>query len=99
MTEHNHRCGTSEKIPAGVYRTNGKPWGHPDKAMQGWGRVSEIADTCIGASIGNDFTKGRRGMARSASGAKKYVNSRFRFHEKAATKRLAAELEGVSADN
>ena len=91
MTEHNHRRGTSEKIPEGVYRTNGKPWGHPDKAMQSWGRMSRIADGCYSARIGNDFTEGRRGMARSAKGAKKFVNSRFRFHEKAATARLAED--------
>ncbi|MNV86411.1 hypothetical protein D3C71_1804440 [compost metagenome] len=56
-------------------------------------RRSDIADGSYGASIGNDFTKGQRGMARSTSGAKKFVRSRFRFHEKAATRKLANEAQ------
>jgi hypothetical protein len=96
MTEHNHRRGTKTKLPSQAYTINGKPWGYPDKSMQGWSRRSDIADGSFGASIGNDFTNGHRGMARSASGAKKYVRSRFRFHEKAATKRLSEELTAVS---
>lgn len=96
MTEHNHRRGTRTKLPDQVYTVNGKPWGYPDKSMQGWNRTSEIADASFGASIGNDFTEGHRGMARSASGAKKFVRSRFRFHEKAATKKLAAEAQNTA---
>ena len=34
--------------------------------------------------IGNDFTNGHRGMARAVKGAKKFINSRRRFHEKMA---------------
>lgn len=65
---------------------------HADKAMQRWHRVSTIADASFGAGIGNDFTNGNRGMARAVSGAKKFVRSRFRFHENAATKMLAREV-------
>lgn len=34
--------------------------------------------------IGNDFTNGNRGMARAVKGAKKFINSRRRFHERMA---------------
>lgn len=63
-----------------------------DKSMHSWGRKSELADKSIGAGIGNDFTDGHRGMARSVKGAKKYVNSRIRFHENAATKKMISEV-------
>lgn len=93
MTEHNHRRGTHAKMPTEVHTVNGRPWGIPDKSMQGWNRRSVFADKMPGASIGNDFVNGHRGMARSAKGAKKYVNSRVRFHDKATLKRLTAELD------
>jgi hypothetical protein len=53
------------------------------------GRRSALADRTFGASIPNDFTNGARGMAKSVRGAKKYVRTRFRFHENAETRRLA----------
>lgn len=59
-----------------------------DKSLHGAGRKSELADAYIGASIGNDFTNGHRGMARAISGAKKFVRSRIRANENAATKKL-----------
>jgi hypothetical protein len=90
MTEHNHRRGTRTKLPDEAYTINGKFWGHPDKSMQGWVRRSYLADKSIGASIVNDFTNGHRGMAKSAKGAKKFVRSRFRLHENAATRLIAA---------
>lgn len=78
---------------------NGKPWGYIDKSLHGWGRKSELADRTVGASIPNDFNKGDRGMAKSVRGAKKFVRSRFRFHENAETRRLAREavLEGSAS--
>lgn len=60
-----------------------------DKSMHGWGRKSELADKLIGASIGNDFANGHRGMARAVRGAKKFVRSRIRFQEKMAVHKLA----------
>ena len=62
-----------------------------DKSLHGWGKKSKIADKVIGASIGNDFTNGHRGMAKAVKGAKKFVNSRMRFHENSATKKLVQE--------
>ena len=60
-----------------------------DKSMHGWGRKSELADKLIGASIGNDFANGHRGMAKAVRGAKKFVRSRIRFHDKMAVHKLA----------
>lgn len=70
---------------------NGKPWGYIDKSLHGWGRKSELSDRTFGASIPNDFNKGDRGMAKSVRGAKKYVRTRFRFHENAETRKIASE--------
>lgn len=89
MSEHNHHRGTHRKLSESVHTVNGKPWGHPDKAMQNWTRKSELADVSVSAGIGNDFTIGHRGMARSARGAKKFVTSRIRRYEAAATKEAA----------
>lgn len=53
------------------------------------GTLSGIA---VSATADFDFTDGNRGMARSVRRAKKYVNSRLRHHENAATRRLGAEI-------
>jgi hypothetical protein len=64
-----------------------------DKSLHGWERVSKLADQSIGAAISNDFSKGHRGMARAVRGAKKFVRSRIRFHEKRAVQRMARQPE------
>ena len=100
MTEHNHRRGT-----AGVmyeYRGGRSHNGYgltpnvhrafPDKSMQGWGDYGELSGVRIGASIGNDFSNGNRGMAKAARGAKKYVRSRIRFHENQAARALSRQV-------
>lgn len=69
-----------------------------DKSMHGWGRKSTLADRSVGAGIGNDFTDGHRGMARSVKGAKKFVRTRIRFHENAATRQLAMEVPQKEED-
>jgi hypothetical protein len=108
MTEHNHRRGTKGAmfVYGGCKRHNGfgltanAHRATPDKSMQNWMAVSILSDSVIGAGIGNDFTKGNRGMAKSARGAKKFVRSRVRFHENAATRqlaRLAADDIGAEA--
>lgn len=61
-----------------------------DKSMHGCGNVDTFSDKVIGASIGNDFTDGHRGMAKAVRGAKKFVRSRTRFHANARTKQLAS---------
>lgn len=64
-----------------------------DKSLHGWGRISQLGDRVVGASIGNDFCNGHRGMARAVAGAKKFVRSRVRFHENSATRQLARNSE------
>lgn len=64
--------------------------------MWGDGRISILADRIIGASIGNDFSNGHRGMASAKAGAKKFIRSRVRFHEQAATKRMMKELSDAN---
>lgn len=59
-----------------------------NKGGHGWGHKSELADQMFGATIGFDFTNGRRGMARAVHGAKKRARTQLRFHENAATRRL-----------
>lgn len=88
--EHNHR--RKYRTPKSILDRRPwrkKPWSYPDKSLDGWGQKSELADRMIASKgIGNDFNKGHRGMARSVKGAKKFVRSRFRFHEKMETKKL-----------
>lgn len=81
----------SEPLHNGYRPRNGKPWGFLDKSLHGWGRKSVLADKSFGAGIGNDFSDGARGMAHAVKGAKKFVRSRFRFHENAETRRLGQE--------
>ena len=105
MTEINHRRGTRRTYPNvkgkrsarfggkghGNLPTSDQPWKYIDKSMGGWVAKATLADIRAGAWIGNDFTNGHRGMARSVRGAKKFVRSRIRFHDKAATRRLARD--------
>lgn len=81
------------RLRNGYRPRNGKVYGYIDKSLHGWGRKSVLADKGFGASIPNDFTNGNRGMAKSVRGAKKFVRSRFRFHENAATRQLALDAE------
>lgn len=60
-----------------------------------WMHKSDIAELPRGgAGWGGDNSNGHRGFAKVKRGAKKFVNSRHRFHEKAATKQLANQLDG-----
>ena len=63
-----------------------------DKSLHGFSRKSKLGDVIISARIGNDFCNGHRGMAKAVRGAKKFVRTRIRFHEKAMTKRLLKEI-------
>ncbi len=76
----NHRRGFKAKRP---------------KKSHGFGIVTTLAlsGKVIGAGVGYNFSKGNRGMAKARHGAKKYVRSRERFHENAATKRLAEAVD------
>lgn len=59
--------------------------------MFGTSVIAPLSGKSFGASIGNDFTKGNRGMTKAKRGAKKFVRSRTRHHENAATRQLANE--------
>lgn len=67
--------------------------GYLDKSMHGWGGKAPVSGKRFGASIPNDFANGHRGMARAVAGAKNFVRTRTRFHDNAATKRLAEEID------
>jgi len=89
-TGDRHRDGTPDvRLNNGYPPRADRPWRHIDKSMHGWGDIGELSGKHVGAGIGNDFTDGHRGMARAVKGAKKFVRSRVRFHENAATRKLA----------
>lgn len=85
---------TREKPAIRVGRTD-----YLDKSLHGHGVVSELADKHIGAHIGNDFTDGHRGMARAVKGAKKFVRTRLRAAENAATDKLAKQAQVPGAQD
>lgn len=103
MTEHNHRRNTVREMPRGhevsghgFAPTDARPWGYLDKSLSSWHARGPLSDAAVSSkTIGNDFTKGHRGMAKSARGAKKFVRTRLRFHENAATKKLAREPDDL----
>lgn len=50
-------------------------------------RINPISGVAVGAcSTCGDHTNGKHGIAKDRKGAKKYINSRSRFHENAALK-------------
>jgi hypothetical protein len=48
-----------------------------------------LSGVSVNAVTALEFSHGNRGMAKAVRGAKKFVNSRVRHHENAATRRLA----------
>lgn len=56
----------------------------------GSGNYLPLSDRIVSAyATSGDHTNGKRGIARDVAGAKKYVRSRTRFHENAATRKIA----------
>lgn len=53
-----------------------------DKSLSEYHGKAATGKRIIAHKLGNDFTDGHRGMARAVKGAKKYVRSRTRFHNK-----------------
>jgi hypothetical protein len=53
-------------------------------------KTGELSGVEVSAQADWDSSNGNRGMAKTVRGAKKFVNSRIRFHENAATRELAA---------
>lgn len=81
----NHRRGFTANTP----RYKGGTQFHKEAVLSG---------VSVSARADYDFTNGNRSMAKSVRGAKKFVNTRFRFHENAATRRLAAGAKADDAD-
>jgi hypothetical protein len=62
--------------------------GYLYKGGTGWGQKTEFSDKMIGASVCHEYSQSHRGMAKAVRGAKKYIRTRVRFHENAATKKM-----------
>ena len=57
--------------------------------VNGGTKVGKLSDTSISASATcGDHTNGKRGIAKDVRGAKKFINSRHRFHENQALKKV-----------
>ena len=65
---------------------------HTDNAMWSDTRRDPLSGTAVFTLITNDFSKGRRGEAKAKRGAKKFLNSRLRFHQKAVLRQTLSEL-------
>jgi hypothetical protein len=64
-----------------------------DYVVFGESRSLPLSDHSVGAFVScGDHTNGKRGIAKDRKGAKKFLNSRTRFHENGATKRLAENM-------
>lgn len=60
-------------------------------------RLLELSDREVWAcATCGDHANGKRGIARDKRGAKKYVSSRARFHERQALKRMLMRTETAS---
>jgi len=54
----------------------------------------ELSDRNVAAhTTCGDHTNGKRGIAKDRRGAKKYIRSRSRFHEKAALQKMVSSAE------
>lgn len=73
------------------HRRNFKAKPHRDQSMFGIIKKANIADKVFSGCIGNDFTNGHRGAAKSKRGAKKFVRTRIRFHDNNETKKSLKE--------
>lgn len=82
----NHQRGFKEKRSSRqVYAKYFVGGGETVKLTLSDRAVAAFPPTC------GDHTNAKRGIAKDKRGAKKYVNSRTRFHENAATKKLIKE--------
>ena len=99
MTYHNHRRGTRGRLPRHIEADVAasaafKAW--PTFAWRvPWLRrpfaaKAQLADVSVIAGMYGYVYDGHRGRARATRGAKTSVHSCTRFHDEAATRRLAA---------
>ena len=79
------------------HRRGFKASNHRDQSM--WSGSRRLSDGYVGASIGNDFTDGHRGMAKAKRGAKKFLRNQERLDGKRLVARhLAARAAGEDFD-
>lgn len=64
---------------------------HRDQGGFNTSAKSLLADKTFFAYITHSFTDGNRGMAKAKRGAKKFVRSRVRHHDKAALKAMKSQ--------
>lgn len=64
-----------------------------NKQFQVYLKVSTFADVSICTHIGASYCKSHRGMSKCVKGAKKYLNSRIRFHEKMKLNKLVNDYD------
>jgi hypothetical protein len=58
-----------------------------------------LSDRSVSAHVTcGDHTNGKRGIAKDRRGAKKFLNSRSRFHENAALRRIVSEIDIQNVD-
>jgi hypothetical protein len=60
--------------------------------------VGLLSGISLWAGSGSDHSNGHRGQAKAARGAKKFVRTRIRFHENAATRKLVLEALAETAE-
>jgi hypothetical protein len=89
-----------EVVADGHYETNlpTRPWRPPENVRKGGSAVGPLSGVSVGAGSGYEHSNGHRGQAKAARGAKKFVRTRIRFHENAATRKLAQEPESAGIE-
>ncbi|QIG71245.1 hypothetical protein EVB32_138 [Rhizobium phage RHph_TM39] len=88
MTEHNHRRGTKSTTRHTKESVESRLYTRADI-----GGFNKFLNRFITPNCGLEvIERGKVGLAHSKAGAKKYVRSRTRFHENAATRQLAKEI-------
>ena len=99
MTETNHRR-TPARPPSDIsqgarsrsgYLSESAPWRPRQWCRKGRTDILPLSDRSVSAVAGHHFSNGHRGAARQTLGAKKFIRTRTRFHENAATRRLAIQ--------
>ncbi|WP_327210034.1 hypothetical protein [Rhizobium leguminosarum] len=75
-----------------------RPWRPKENVGKGASDVGPLSGVSVGARSGYEHSNGHRGQAKAARGAKKFVRTRIRFHENAATRRLAQQAQAGLAD-
>jgi hypothetical protein len=80
----NHQRGFKEKVKPSTMRVSDRRY-----LNFNGGHKLPLSDRIVGAtSFNSDHTNGKHGIAKDRRGAKKFINSRTRFHENQALRLL-----------